>query len=250
MAGQTDVSYSTLLDLVRTRRSTREFKPDPLPEDYIEKIIEVARWAPSASNSQPWEFIIVQNKDKEIKDEIVELFKEAADFSRRIELAREEELRYPSIVAPPEQPGFGNAPLLIVLCGDSRTSISYPLLPFYSNRDALYYSSLANVALYFHLAATSLGLGSQWISASSYPYMHPHLKRLLNIPEELDVYDMFAFGYPAHEPTARHVKTKEELVHLGLYDRSRFKTATEVRDFVLSLRRWRAKDFLKQTKRT
>ena len=60
-----------LLDLLRTRRSTRKFKPDPIPDEYIEKIIEAARWAPSGANGQPWEFIVI--KDQQTKTRIAEL---------------------------------------------------------------------------------------------------------------------------------------------------------------------------------
>ena len=52
-------TYDMLLDLVKTRHSVRKFKPDPIPDDTIDKILEVARWAMSGANSQPWEFIVV-----------------------------------------------------------------------------------------------------------------------------------------------------------------------------------------------
>ena len=48
------MSYDSFLALVKKRRSTRRFKPDPVPEDDINKIIEAARWAPSGFNLQPW----------------------------------------------------------------------------------------------------------------------------------------------------------------------------------------------------
>jgi len=44
------MEYDGLLELVKKRRSIRRFKPDPIPDGYIEKIIEVARWAPSGFN--------------------------------------------------------------------------------------------------------------------------------------------------------------------------------------------------------
>ena len=52
-------TYDTLLKLVKTRMSVRKFRSDPIPEDTIDKILEVARWAMSGANSQPWEFIVV-----------------------------------------------------------------------------------------------------------------------------------------------------------------------------------------------
>ena len=60
------------LELVTKRRSTRRFSPDPVPDEFIEKMIEAARWAQSGANGQPWEFIVV--KDKAIKDQIVDYY--------------------------------------------------------------------------------------------------------------------------------------------------------------------------------
>ncbi|MCI0865792.1 MAG: nitroreductase family protein, partial [Chloroflexi bacterium] len=50
-------------ECVQTRRTVRNFKPDPLPEDLVFRIVQAGRWAPSSSNSQPWHFIVVQNRD-------------------------------------------------------------------------------------------------------------------------------------------------------------------------------------------
>ena len=41
------MDYASFLDLVKNRRTIRRFKPDSIPDDYIDKIIEAARWAPS-----------------------------------------------------------------------------------------------------------------------------------------------------------------------------------------------------------
>jgi nitroreductase len=55
------VDYESLLELVRTRRACRKIKPDPIPDEYVEKLIEVARWAAWGFNLQPWEFIVAPN---------------------------------------------------------------------------------------------------------------------------------------------------------------------------------------------
>ena len=65
------MDYDSLLDLVKVRRSIRRFKPDPIPDGHIDKIIEVARWAPSGFNQQPWEFVVI--KDKKLKDAVVQI---------------------------------------------------------------------------------------------------------------------------------------------------------------------------------
>ena len=54
--------YECLLEVVKKRRSVRQFKTDPIPDEYIDKIIEVARWAPSGFHTQPWEFVVVKKK--------------------------------------------------------------------------------------------------------------------------------------------------------------------------------------------
>ena len=54
----------TLLEFLKTRRSIRKFKSDPIPEEHIEIILEAARWAPSGDNAQSWRFIVVTDPEK------------------------------------------------------------------------------------------------------------------------------------------------------------------------------------------
>jgi hypothetical protein len=79
------MDYESLLELVKKRRSCRRFKPDPVPDEYIDTIIEVARWAPSGANSQPWEFIVIRNDD--VKQKIAQLLDEQAVLTRKMDLA-------------------------------------------------------------------------------------------------------------------------------------------------------------------
>lgn len=48
---------------IRSRLTVREFKPDPVPDRVIRRMLQAARWAPSARNRQPWNFVIIQNRD-------------------------------------------------------------------------------------------------------------------------------------------------------------------------------------------
>ena len=57
------MDYDSLLELVKKRRSIRRFKPDPIPDEYVDKIIKVARWAPSGFNMQPLEFVVFKKPD-------------------------------------------------------------------------------------------------------------------------------------------------------------------------------------------
>ena len=88
-------TYDMLLSLVKTRHSVRKFKPDPIPEDTIEKILEVARWAMSGANSQPWEYIVV--KDPQVKKDLFRCYSEDnTDFIYWMEQQRVFELRHPA----------------------------------------------------------------------------------------------------------------------------------------------------------
>ena len=157
------MDYETLLSLVKTRRSCRRFKPDPIPDESVNKILEVARWAPSGANSQPWEFVVV--KDAGLRREIAQFVKDLISLYYRLEHTREPSIRFPSITKPADRIGYEDAPVFIVPCGDRRTKAAYPLYTAVELSEAILESSLANTFLYMHLAAATLGLGAQWVSA-------------------------------------------------------------------------------------
>lgn len=60
-----------VLEAIRTRRSIRKYKRDPVPEEELEKILDAGRWAPSASNSQPWNFIVLS--DSKVRESVAQL---------------------------------------------------------------------------------------------------------------------------------------------------------------------------------
>ena len=228
------MDYDSFLDLVKRRRSTHAFKPDPVPDEYVDKIVEAGRWAPSGANSQPWEFVVVKRID--LRERIVEIFKAQGEISYAIEQTRESDHRFPPYRKPPQgTPGFAHAPVLIITCGDPRTMEAYPLKAKLDRGESNLYSSLASAFLYMHLAATVLGLGSQWVSASAQDLMQARLKELLEVPYELEIYDMMALGYPASEPKPRKVRSREEIVHYDTFDKSRTRTDQQVRDLITSL---------------
>ena len=191
------MNYNDLLDLVKQRRSIRRFKSDPIPDEYIDKIIEVARWAPSGFNQQPWDFIVV--KKPELKNRIVEFCRMYGSQSAQMEITRESWQKGPKWEPAKRDNDYSTAPVFILLCGDTRTKEGLPMALRY-NQDQLqstFTSSLASAFLYMHMAATALGLASQWVSAVSTSYAHCMIKDLLGIPKELEIYDMLVLGYPA-----------------------------------------------------
>jgi nitroreductase len=59
------------IELIKSRRSIRRYQDKPVSNEFLWRVLEAARWAPSAHNSQPWEFIII--KDEEIKRKVAEV---------------------------------------------------------------------------------------------------------------------------------------------------------------------------------
>ena len=117
---------------------------------------------------------------------------------KKIELIRKPATRYKWVA-----PGYVRAPVFIILCGDSRTKEAYPLRAVLERGTSHFTSSLANCFLYMNLAATALGLGSQWVSAIAFNYVQTLVKQLLQVPKEMEFYDMMAVGYPDIEPKPR-----------------------------------------------
>jgi nitroreductase len=222
------------IGLLKSRRSIRAYKPDPIPDEYIQKIIEAARWAPSGGDSQPWEFIVI--KRKEIKDRIADLFTKSIKPVRQAELTRERDLRIPALEMEMPEPGFKNAPVFILLCGDPRTNEAFPLTVYEKWGTEVFISSLAGAFLCMQVAAKSLGLGSQWVSATG-SVMENELKELLNIPERIKIYDMMAVGYPAYSLGLRSPRKIEEMTHYDQYDRSKLRSDQQIKDFIKNLRK-------------
>jgi nitroreductase len=82
---------------------------------------------------------------------------------------------------------FKTAPVYILLCGDTRTQEGLPMsLRYESARMKVSFtSSLSNAFLYMHIAASALGLASQWVSSVAHPYAECMIKNLLGIPKEV-----------------------------------------------------------------
>ncbi len=234
------MDYDSLLELVKKRRSIRRFKPDPIPDEYVEKIIDVARWAPSGFNMQPWEFVVVRKA--ELRTKIVELVEEIRPQTMQMETAREswqgQVWKMTGLVGG--EMDYATAPLFIILFGDPRTNVGLPMNVRYDTNkgNIIYTSSMANAFLYMHLAATALDLASQWISAVQTPYVHCMIKKLLGIPVEMVVFDMIALGYPALEPRPKLMRDIKTMIHYDDCGEKDFRNIEEVKEFASRARNW------------
>ena len=231
------MDYEGLLSIVKDRRSCRRFKPESIPDEYVNKILEMARWAPSGANSQPWDFVVV--KKEGLRQKISQFIKEFISLYYKVEHTRDPALRFPSVTRPVDRIGYEDAPVFIILCGDQRTKQAYPLYTEVEISEAILESSLANAFLYMQLAAGTLGLGSQWVSAVRMWYVQCMVKDLLGIPDEYIIYDMFVVGYPLLQPKPRFVRSLEEMMHEDRYDKNKLRTKDEIREFISALRKGR-----------
>ena len=232
------MDYDGFIQLVMKRRSIRSFKSDPIPDDYVEKIIEAARFAPSGANSQPWEFVVLT--EREMKDKIVDIVKETSNSVYKIGQTRPPDERHPADNRRLTHPGFKEAPVFIILFGDKRLMDTFPLSAYLNHGDEILVSSLASTFLYMNLAATSLGLASQWVSATAQPLAQALIKELLGVPRDYKLYDMMAVGYGKHQPAPRLVRNGDEITHYNRYDMNKHRTNEQVKKFIDAVHKGRS----------
>lgn len=222
------------LELVKKRRSIRIFKPDPIPDECIEKILEAARWAMSGANGQPWEFIVV--KDQNTKNKLAEAYTEQQNLTAAMEMSRVPEMRHPKYRDVPRtmpQQRFKDAPVLIVVCADPRTAQA-TVLSQMSDRYWVIDSNIANATYAINLAAAACGLGSQWVTVSR--CLEDLVKPILGVPPIISVFAIVPIGYPAYKPKTPYRRELTEISHYEKYDMTKYRSHEEVQEFIHKLR--------------
>lgn len=177
--------------------------------------------------------------DPGTKDKIVEFVIENHRILEKVELAREEELRYVWKESGEKNPGFKQTPVFILVCGDARINGVNPILTTFTRGDSYFDSNLSGTFLYMSLAAAALGPGSQRVSATGSPIIKPFIRALLNIPPALDIYHMCALGYPAATPKERYVRDRDEMVHDESYDQTKYRSDEDIRHYIVQQRQRR-----------
>ena len=160
--------YNNLLEVAKKRRNNRKFKPDPIPEGYIEKIIDVARYAPSGFHTQPWEFVAIT--EKSVKAKIVSLLD-----------TKSPPIKNPDGKDDITNASFRDAPAFIFALCDYRAYVGLPMNVKRDNPivDNIFCSSMASTFLLMHLAAASLGLSSQWYSAAGSAAVEQEIRNVI-----------------------------------------------------------------------
>lgn len=218
------MSYDNFLELVKKRRSIKQWKADPVPEDDLKKIVEAARWAPSGYNCQLWEFVVVRKP--ELKNRIGDIV--ASAFTDMMKDAAPSGSGGTFSPSRDQFTSFAKAPAIILLLGDTRVREYGPGRADDERWLSIYLPSLSIAYQHMALAATSLGLGSQWVSAVNLPTVPDQIRKLIGIPEEMVFFDMFAVGYPDVEPSEKKMRPIEEMLHFDDCGIDDFRTKEQV----------------------
>lgn len=173
-----------LLEVMRGRRSVLRFRPDPIPNEHLEKILEAGRWAPSYANTQPWKFIVVRDPERK---------KALGAQVERILVFR------PGRVAL-SSPGLGEAPVVIAVVVDPA-------------RDPLHHLEAgAAAAQNMALMAHALGYASFWAGVAGRGDVERQIKKLLGVPRSMRMVALLPLGKPAYEPEPKERLPLSEIV--------------------------------------
>ena len=170
----------SFLELAKKRFSVRKFKPDPVKDEDLQYVLEAGRIAPSANNSQPWQFMVIRGDAK--NDEVNNLY---------------------------HREWFNNAPIVIVIVADHSKS-------WHRSSDGKDHADIdaAIAADHMTLAATEKGLGTCWVCNFDIKLT----KAYFDLPEHLEPIAFLPLGYPDVEADMnRHSVKRKPLNEIILY---------------------------------
>lgn len=193
-------------ELARERRSVRTFRDDSIPDDLVLRVVEAARWAPSAGNRQDWQFTIVTSRSvKEQMSQVVQARWRTLLAEADLGAATEEVARYAR-----NFDWFANAPVLIAVCAKKPESFLCHMLGEAAADVAGAKVSAAMAAQNLMLAAHAEGLGSCCLTG---PLAAPGgLRELLGIGGRREIVCLIALGFAAERPSAPPRKPVEKIV--------------------------------------
>ncbi len=150
------------LEAIRTRRSIRKYLDRPVPEELVRQVIAAAMMAPSARNTQPWHFLVIDEKEIRAK---------AARINPHARMAE-------------------HAPVSILICGD--LDLEHP--------SGYWPVDCAAAAENLLLAAHALGLGAVWTGVYPREERIKGFRQLFNLPGNIMPHCLIVLGYPAEHP--------------------------------------------------
>jgi len=168
-----------VLDLIFKRRSVRIFTKKAVDQQILNDLLKAAMAAPSASNSRPWEFIVITDADT-------------------LEKLRKS-LKY----------GKYNATAAIVVCANLELAQNESAVRFWSQDCS---AATENILI----AAAGMGLGTVWIGSYPKEDVMQTEREILGIPDHVTPLSLVYIGYPAEDPQPR-TQFDEERVHWEKY---------------------------------
>jgi len=177
-------------EAILKRRSIRSFSSKDIPEETLREIISLGVRAPSAHNEQPWQFILI--RDNEIQRELM------LDGEWREQLVK--------------------APAVVAVCFDKKIS------PYGAVDAGLAAENILLAALNFGISSCVV---TSYLQDEEAQKEYRQIKKILNVPENIEVLLLIALGYPAEEPSERRLRPIDELVHLDQYGRSQYLSEEE-----------------------
>jgi nitroreductase len=171
-------------ELIKNRRSIRDYKDQPLSTDVLKELIQESTLAPSSGNGQPWQFVIVNSGS---------MIKRISDESKKNLLARIEAdpkdyiKKYEGGLRNENFNVFYDAPALIIIGGPA----GHRMLPV----------DCALFAVYLMNAAAARGLGTCWVNLGS-DIQDPALRKELGMGPEYRIIAPIVIGYPKSIPPA------------------------------------------------
>ena len=176
-----------VLEAIKTRRSIRKYKTDPVDDKTLETVLEAARWAPSWSNTQCWRFIVV--RDSEMKSKLTDTLSETN----------------------PARDAVKNAPLVIVACAEPGKA-GYKDGQLATDKGDWFMFDVAIAMQNLVLAAHSVGLGTVYVGW----FDSRKVSSFLEVPRSHCVVALTPLGYPNQ---IRDPRPRKELPEIIFYDK-------------------------------
>lgn len=200
------IDYAQLIELIKARRSVREFEKKAVSRDVVCQLLEAATWAPSNHNRQPWKFLVLN--DPEFLPALAQ--KVRAELEARLQTMPDSVAQYGKEMIE-YACFFGEAPLVLVvlhkhtinLVAEAWQGIANPALV---SGEPL---SAAMAVQNLLLAAQALGLGACVLTA---PLLAPQTMATLAPPAGMEITCLVTIGYPAKTPSAPRRKSLEHIV--------------------------------------
>lgn len=174
---------NSFIETMKKRRSVRAYEPKPIPREMLNTIIEAGNEAPSAMNSQPWRFVVVEDPSakKKLLGAALPQAKKITEQVKDVDPERYEMItkRYAEL----PDPVYYSAPAIVFVIGTGRYAAhSCPL-------------ACENMML----AAHALGLGSCWVGFGAMVTEDPEVRSLLELKDGESLFGPLLFGYPKAE---------------------------------------------------